>query len=123
MYLLDTNHCSHLIMGSPDIRQRLMDLGDARVVTCTIVRGELVFWAEKSERQEANRRIIEEFLADIDVLPVDGEAATFYGELKARIVNRFGPRERAKRRRATIERLGFTENDLWIAAIAQQHKL
>ncbi|MGI8552253.1 MAG: type II toxin-antitoxin system VapC family toxin [Dehalococcoidia bacterium] len=36
--------------------------------------------------------------------------------LKARIFDRFGPQERAKRRRLTAERLGYSDNDIWIAA-------
>jgi tRNA(fMet)-specific endonuclease VapC len=120
MYLLDTNHCSNLILGSPVIARRLTELGSASIATCVIVRGELIFWAEKSEQRESNLQAVHEFLADIEVLPVDDAAADFYGEMKATILDRFGPKERAKRRKATTARLGFAENDLWIAAIARR---
>jgi len=123
MYLLDTNHCSHLIMGHQGIARRLAGLSDTLVATCTIVRGELVFWAEKSEQQVANLQRVHEFLDDIEILPVDDEAADRYGELKAAILDQFGPKEKAKRRKTKTEHLGFAENDLWIAAIARSRGL
>ena len=123
MYLLDTNHCSNLILGSPVIAQRLTELGSTSIATCVIVRGELIFWAEKSEQRVSNLQAVNEFLADIEVLPVDDAAADFYGGLKAAILDRFGPREKVKRRKVTTARLGFSENDLWIAAIAKRFGL
>jgi len=63
----------------------------------------------------------EEFLKDVEVYPVDNETADIYGNLKASILDRFRPKEKAKRRKAKMEKLGFSENDLWIAAIAKRH--
>jgi tRNA(fMet)-specific endonuclease VapC len=62
-----------------------------------------------------------EFLRHIPVLPVDVGVADVYGRLKAAILDHYGPREKARRRRTDIRRLGFTENDLWIAAVARHH--
>lgn len=121
MYLLDTNHSSHLIAGHPSIVERLAVLGDVPVATCAIVRGELVFMVHKSERKQENLRQIQAFFDEIDVFPVDDQVADIYGHLKAAIINHFGPREKAKRRKAKIENLGFSENDLWIAAVAKRH--
>jgi tRNA(fMet)-specific endonuclease VapC len=123
MYLLDTNHCSQLIQGQTDVERRLNELGDVQVATCTVVRGELVFWAEKSEQRTENLQRVRAFLEDLEVYPLDDESADIYGRLKSAILNRFGPRERAKRRKAKTERLGFAENDIWIAAIARRHGL
>ena len=38
-------------------------------------------------------------------------------------MTRFGPRNRAQRRHATIQQIGFSDNDLWIAAIAERNGL
>lgn len=121
MYLLDTNHCSRLLQGHTAITRRLEELGDTQVVTSAIVQGELAFMAHKSERKADNLQLVREFLEDIRVYPLDGTVADVYGEIKAAVLDRFGPKEKARRRKATVEKLGFTENDLWIAATAKRH--
>ena len=123
MYLLDTNHCSRLLDGHPEIIAKLSALDDTPIVTCTVVRGELMFMAHKSERKAENLERVEGFLRDIEILPVDEKAADIYGKMKAAIIDFYGPKEKKKRRKATIDRLGFTENDLWIAAVAKSNDL
>jgi tRNA(fMet)-specific endonuclease VapC len=123
MYLLDTNHSSRLIDGHPEVVQKLSTLGDVPVAICSIVRGELVFMVHRSERKEENLERITAFFDGVEVLPVDDESADIYGQLKASILHRFGPKEKAKRRKAKIEQYGFTDNDLWIAAVAKRHGL
>lgn len=103
--------------------RRLHELGDSIVATCVIVRGELAFMVEKSDRREHNRRLLHSFLQDIRVYEVDSETADIYGRLKVAILDRYGPKEKAKRRRARVDKLGVSENDLWIAAIAKRFGL
>lgn len=117
-YLLDTNHCSRLIDGHPAVVGRLSELGDARVVTCAIVQGELIFMAHMSQHRRANLDRVRSFLNTIQVLPLQRGTAVCYGELKAATIERFAPKERVKRRKVAIEELGFQDNDLWIAAVA-----
>lgn len=122
MYLLDTNHCFHLLNKHPGIIQKISQLEDEiSVVTCVIVQGELAYMAQQSERREENLRQVEQFLENIEIYPVDKETADIYGKLKATIIDHFGLKERAKRRKTTVEKLGFQENDLWIAAITKRH--
>ena len=122
-YLLDTNHCSRLLEGHPVIVERLDKLGGARVVTCVIVRGELIFMAQRSEHPVVNEARVRDFLAAIGVYLVDAAAADVYGKLKAAVIGHFGPRNKTRRRKTKIEEIGFQENDLWIAAIAKRHGL
>jgi len=122
-YLLDTNHCSSLLKGHPSLIHKLEDLGDAPTVTCVIVQGELAYMAQKSEQPSTNAERVSQFLRGIEVLPVDRDTADRYGELKAAVIERFGPREKARRKRTRLADLGFQENDLWIAAVAQRHGL
>jgi tRNA(fMet)-specific endonuclease VapC len=123
VYLLDTNHCSKILSGHSGISRKLKSLGDVLVATCVVVRGELVYMAEKSANPVDNRGAVAHFLDDIEVFPIDEKTADVYGELKAALIARFGPREKAKLRRIDIERLGFRENDIWIAATARRHGL
>ena len=116
MRLLDTNHCSRILDRDPAVIARLEDLREEYFATCAIVEGELFYMAYNSDRREQNLAEVEAFLADIDVLPVDRPAARIYGALKTGIRRIYGPRE--KRKKATMEKLGFQENDLWIASIA-----
>ncbi len=79
--------------------------------------------AWKSAQRADNLANIEAFLHDIYIHPVDSEVADVYGQLKAMLFDRFGPREKQARRRATLESIGFTENDLWIASTAIRNDL
>jgi tRNA(fMet)-specific endonuclease VapC len=79
--------------------------------------------AHKSDYPSANAERVSQFLKAIEVLPLDRDTADRYGTLKAAVIKRFGPREKARRKRTRLAELGFQENDLWIAAVAQRHGL
>jgi tRNA(fMet)-specific endonuclease VapC len=121
IYLLDTNHCSRVLENDAAVLQRLAALGDAMIATCAIVRGELIFMAEFSQQRTLNLRRVETLLSRITVYSIDGEVADWYGSLKARLLDRFGPKAKAKRRRATLVGIGVSDNDLWVAAVARRH--
>lgn len=123
MYLLDTNHCSAIILGEPNVIHYVNEVGENNINTCIIVQGELTFMMEKSQRRETNLARLSEFLEDIRLYLMTEETATIYGQLKAALFNEFAPKEKNKRRKTKITDLGFDENDLWIAAIALQHNL
>ncbi|MGB6295130.1 MAG: PIN domain-containing protein [Rivularia sp. (in: cyanobacteria)] len=123
MYLLDTNHCSAIILGEPNVIQRVNEVGEDNIFTCLIVQGELTFMMEKSQRREANLAQLAQFLEDIRIYRITEETATIYGQIKAALINQFAPKEKSKRRKAKVTDLGFDENDIWIAAIALQNNL
>ncbi|MDM9582886.1 type II toxin-antitoxin system VapC family toxin [Nostoc sp. GT001] len=123
MYLLDTNHCSRIIFGETNVIRRLQEHIGLGVATSVIVQGELLYMVQKSSQQQANLRFVKTFLQTIDLYPISGEVADVYGTLKGEIVEHFGPKDKAKRRKFTVQDLGFSDNDLWIASTALHYNL
>jgi tRNA(fMet)-specific endonuclease VapC len=123
MYLLDTTHCIALFNNKPDVVQKLRVLGRQKISTSIIVRGELFFGVYKAERFTENLQQIKTFLDYIQVHLIDEETSEVYGKLKNAILDRFGPKDKSKRRNVTVESLGFRDNDVWIASTAIQHGL
>lgn len=119
MFLLDTDHCIHLLDGEPGVAARLggMEPGETMAV-CPVVCGELFYMAAKSRRRGENLERVQKLLDDLDLLPLDRETAQVYGALKYRIVEHFAARGAKRGRKITAESLGFKDNDLWIAASA-----
>ncbi|MCL1463736.1 type II toxin-antitoxin system VapC family toxin [Argonema galeatum] len=123
MYLLDTNHCSFAIQNQPDILSRLAVLSQSEITTCVIVQAELIYMAENSQKKESNLNRVKEFLKDILIYEIDSITAEIYGKFQAELMQRFGPKEKSKRRRTRMIDIGFSQHDLWIASIAIQHNL
>ena len=123
MYLLDTNHCSKLIDRNLKIIKKLRELGDETLATCVVVKGELRFMVARSEQRVENDRKVSAFLNDIQILPVDGVVADEYAKIKLAILSKYGPKEKSAQRKTKIEEIGFSDNDIWIAAIANCNSL
>ena len=105
-FLLDTNIVIALFAGDMSIQKRLAQVEE--VFVPSIVIGELYFGAYKSKRIAENLARIEEFAVSSSVLGCGADTAREYGLIKN------GLREKG---------LPIPENDIWIAAIAQQHDL
>ncbi|MDJ0846544.1 type II toxin-antitoxin system VapC family toxin [Crocosphaera sp.] len=123
MYLLDTNHCSLILLKNKTIFDGIRRVRESNIATTIITVGELTFMAENSKYREQNLIRLEEFLADIGVYYVDEKTAKIYGKIKAHLIKEFGPKQKTKRRNTKITQLGFDENDLWITAIAIRNQL
>ena len=118
MLLLDTNHCFPIIAGHPLFLDRLRNVGWESILTSVVVAGELYYGASISERADENWLRVSRFLRSVEIVPISSSIAGEYARLKASLLDRFGPRERTKRRNFDLARLGFRDNDLWIAATA-----
>ena len=123
MFLLDTNHCSRIISGDPELIQQLQNHSGVGVTTSVIVRGELLYMAAKSAQTAANHQRVKAFLNTIDLYPINLPTADIYGNLKGKLADAFGPKEKAQRRKFNIQTLGFGDNDIWIAATAIHYNL
>ena len=117
MYLLDTNHCSLIFLKNQPVLDYIQEVGETDIATTIITVGELTYMAENSSYKEENLTRIEQFIADIRIYYVDDVTAKIYGQIKAGLINKFGPKQKTKRQITKITELGFDENDIWIAAI------
>jgi len=105
-FLLDTNIVIALFAGERKAVQKLRRA--AAVFLPTIVVGELLYGALKSAQVRPNVDRIEEFVVTNSVLACDLDTARHYGQIKHRLRRKGRP---------------LPDNDLWIAALAQQHAL
>jgi tRNA(fMet)-specific endonuclease VapC len=122
IYLLDTNILLDYLNGvesTVSTANRLFSL----ISTSVIVKGELFHGVYMSDRIDDNERLVTELLDTLSLISIDENTAVVYAKLKTAIYDRFGPKDRAKRRNTKTESLGFKDNDLWIASIAIQHSL
>jgi tRNA(fMet)-specific endonuclease VapC len=104
--VLDTSVIVDFFAGDPTIR-RLVAISDAVFVPSTVI-GELMAGARTSSRTADNLAEIEAFADDNHVLDCDLETARHYGTIYGEL------RIRGKL---------IPTNDMWIAAVAQQHGL
>jgi tRNA(fMet)-specific endonuclease VapC len=123
MYLLDTNHCGEIIKNNPEVCLILDEQAESGASISIIVYGELLYMAEKSRQKDQNKKLINDFLEQIKLYFLDEDTGVIYSQLKVALFENFAPKDKAKRRRTTLQNLGFGENDLWIAATALQHNL
>lgn len=106
-YLLDTNAISDLMRADPRIEGWIAGLNQSdRVITCTIVRGEVLFGIARlptgKRRAELEKNGLQ-FLNAFRCEPIPEHAADFYADLKLALWRRG---------------LSLDENDLWVAATA-----
>jgi tRNA(fMet)-specific endonuclease VapC len=104
--LLDTNIVIALFADEASVKQQLAIVGE--IFIPSIVLGELYYGARKSARAEQNIARIDEFAAGNTVLLCDATTARQYGVIKAQLQVKGKP---------------IPENDIWIAAIAEQYQL
>ncbi|MFL6197289.1 MAG: type II toxin-antitoxin system VapC family toxin [Thermoanaerobaculia bacterium] len=105
-YLLDTNVVIAVFKGDPLVHRRLLRASKAFLSIVTL--GELFYGAQSSMRIQENVGRIEELAASTSVLDCNTETARHYGLIKAQLRKQGTP---------------IPENDLWIAALANQHGL
>jgi tRNA(fMet)-specific endonuclease VapC len=83
-YLLDTNTASYVIKGNfPRVRARLLKVPMAEVGISVITEAELRFGVERRPEATTLKRVVEEFLLRVEVLPWKSEAARHYARIRA----------------------------------------
>jgi len=85
-YMLDTNICIYIIKQKPAIvldRFRKTDISVISISSITL--SELFFGVSKSSKPEQNFMALTQFVAPLEILPFGGEAAQYYGDLRAHL--------------------------------------
>ena|ERR1700687_968534 len=83
-YLLDTNTASYVIKGNfPRVRERLLKVPMADVGISVVTEAELRFGVARRPEATALKRVVEEFLLRVEVLPWRSESAEHYALIRA----------------------------------------
>ena len=102
--VLDTNVAIAHLSGDRAVQQHLAKSGP--ILIPTIVVGELLYGAQRSDRAEQNLQRVNELVSYSEVIDVTIETARNYGAIKTVL-----------RRKGTP----IPDNDIWIAAVALEH--
>jgi tRNA(fMet)-specific endonuclease VapC len=88
MYLLDTNICSYFISKRyPSVTLQWRDKDPQSIFISSIVAGELAYGVAHSTRIESNRKNLDLFLSNMQVLPWSEHAIWQFGFQKSRLRN------------------------------------
>jgi tRNA(fMet)-specific endonuclease VapC len=83
-YLLDTNTAGYVIKGNfPRVRARLLKVPMAEVGISVVTEAELRFGVARRPEATALKRVVEEFLLRVEILPWNSEAAHHYALIRA----------------------------------------
>jgi tRNA(fMet)-specific endonuclease VapC len=83
-YLLDTNIASYVIKGNaPAVRRRLVRHAISEIAVSSITEGELCYGVARKPGAVHLRKLVDEFLLRVAILPWDSNAAQQYGQLRA----------------------------------------
>jgi tRNA(fMet)-specific endonuclease VapC len=83
-YLLDTNTASYVIKGNfPRVRERLLKVPMAEVGISVVTEAELRFGVARRPEAATLKKVVEEFLLRVEVLPWNSEAAQQYARIRA----------------------------------------
>ncbi len=107
IYSLDTNILVALLRSRDEILSRkFLSKRPCDYCVSEIVRAELLFGAEKSDRPDENRHAVDQLLAPLRLIPFEGNTALHYAEIRTHLENAGS---------------AIGSNDLLIAATARSH--
>ena len=105
-YILDTNIVIAYLNNNRDIIEQVLAIEETNISCITL--GELYFGANSSQKKEKNLHDINVFLSNSKVFNITRQTAYEYSLIKAKLRTIGKP---------------IPDNDLWIAAIAQEHNM
>ena len=105
-YLLDTNIIIDFLQGRADLKDKFTSA--AAISIPHIVTGELYYGAKLSNNPIRNLKRIKNFLKSFEILSSNDITSSYYAKIKKQLKLQGNP---------------IPENDIWIAALANQYDL
>ena len=91
-FMLDTNTCIYIIKRKPpDVIERFCQTEISKIGISSITLSELFYGVSKSSKPEQNQMALTQFVAPLEILPYDDEAAQYYGDLRAHLEKKGTP--------------------------------
>lgn len=85
-FMLDTNICIYIIKQKPpSVIERFYQTEISEISISSITLSELFYGVSKSSKPEQNQFALTQFIAPLDILSYDDEAAQYYGELRVHL--------------------------------------
>ena len=84
LYMLDTNTVSQILRGNHAVLGRVQSMPMSMVCVSAITEAELRYGLAKRPDAHKLRALVEAFLARVEALPWDSNAAQVYGRVRAR---------------------------------------
>ncbi len=83
-YMLDTNICIYIIKRKPQtVIERFLQTEISQIGISSITLSELLFGVSKSSKPDQNKIALAQFVAPLEILAYDDQAAQYYGDLRA----------------------------------------
>lgn len=83
-YYLDTNICVYYIKGKyPKLLEKLLSKHPNDIKIPAIVKAELIYGAQKSERKKKNEEVIRKFLLPFEIIAFGDKQSEIYGKIRA----------------------------------------
>ena len=83
-FMLDTNICIYIIKQKPPgVIERFYQTEISKIGVSSIKLSELLYGVSKSSKPGQNKIALTQFIAPLDILSYDDEAAQYYGQLRA----------------------------------------
>jgi tRNA(fMet)-specific endonuclease VapC len=83
-YMLDTNICIYIIKRKPQaVIERFLQTEISQIGISSITLSELLFGVSKSSKPDQNKIALAQFIAPLEIMPYDDQAAHCYGDLRA----------------------------------------
>jgi len=85
-YFLDTNMCVYILKGMYiSVFEELISHHPSEIKIPSIVKAELYYGAEKSNKREETQQKINNFLLPFEIVPFGETASVIYGEVRAEL--------------------------------------